>query len=177
MQGKETLWQQKNHCSKDEVALLQSLLQEYLFEKTELQHIHRIQLQLKKCIAASHEKQKGQRFKALQAMAEEKRAYTLHQNASVGRELLLFERLSNMRIRFEQNELLQAFALNQASNEQKGLVMQLIMGAGKTKVIALLLVYRIANGERIATFVFLVLCMERVKSILQNSWANILAAK
>lgn len=153
--------------------VLDQMISCYLQSYTKLQQLERCISWANKVKEASHNplEQKGL-IQQLAGELESKRNYTPG-GSKQERAFLVFEYQSNMLLREKQCELISSLLTknkNSDSNKYKNLVVQLIMGGGKTAVLAsILLILAAAERDSLALFVTPAAQFESVKENLRNT--------
>ena len=137
----------KERCPYANAAEAQKLVGRYLVLKTEEQHLHLWIAQLEKCMqsdATFDDKQLEHQMRLA------KRAYSpCTENIA----LLVHEYYADQRLRPDQKELIDLMRAPSSDSKVNGHVVQLIMGAGKTKVLAPILSLLNATPGQISLFV------------------------
>ncbi len=141
LRGQMALWQSRTSLTEGEVSLLQGKVMEYLLIETERQHLKQ-----------GLEKLNEGNLEDAGAWLTSKRAYTMDELIrGEAWEYLVFEYYSGFRVRSDQKMLIDRMSGMQLGAEAFGLVLQLVMGAGKSKLIAPILALKAANGFNVST--------------------------
>lgn len=123
------------------------LMMAYLLSATEKQYHDRLKLQEEKC-QRSDSRQEDREM--LAQLKESKRAYLPSLNALP---FVCHEYYADQRLRQDQVELIQLMIKNPGDERIAGKAVQMIMGGGKTKVLALIIALYFSRGNNLALFV------------------------
>ncbi|NGX57995.1 MAG: hypothetical protein K940chlam3_00896 [Chlamydiae bacterium] len=117
----------------------------YLTMKTEWNHFANIQKTASKAYAETGKIKREVMLQNLSNLIKEKRHY---KDPNVDRALLVFEYYSGFRLRKKQVKTIRAMCAT-GDEVAQNLIMQLLMGSGKSKVILPILAYSLSDGKRI----------------------------
>jgi len=132
--------------SDEGIEKLQKALNEYLQQKRFVQHLDRSVSQIDACIHANAE-EKPMLMTALAKSLEVKSSYEMtHEYSTV---FLVIETTLNIKLRADQITNIQTFATSMDSSED--IVLQMIMGSGKTAILQPILAFLFAKPDRLST--------------------------
>ncbi|NGX41827.1 MAG: hypothetical protein K940chlam7_00101 [Chlamydiae bacterium] len=145
LDGSRERWEAR--CPYADSAQAQNLVGRYLYLKTEEQHLRRLGEQLARAVkedASFDDKQKA---------AQMRRAMRVYEPTAANLILMVHEYYAGQRLRPEQNDLIDLMTTCQNEPHFTGRVIQLIMGAGKSKVLAPILALLNARRGQISMYV------------------------
>jgi hypothetical protein len=143
LRGKMELWMNNTYLSPNEIEILNNKVIAYLYLSTELQHAERGIALINKAGSNPNEEE----LKAMGEWRSSKRTY-----AASSVELLVYEHRSGFRVWDRQAKILQKMMQSDASGRSLPVVLQLIMGSGKSKLLAPVSRAARANGKLISTY-------------------------
>lgn len=136
------------YLSVQEIQELDCLLQQFMLESTKQCQVQRA-LTLLENMQKMWAKDAASMNQELHAVLTEKMAYDPAQN----RILLVYEYQARIRVRQNQMKLLSAMTADLHTSKSRNLITQLIMGGGKTSVLASILLATLAKPPKLAVFI------------------------
>jgi hypothetical protein len=150
LQNDAGVWKANTHLGDEQIADIQAKVVAYLVLGTEIQHFHRGNVLLLRSLKSPDEELLAE----IGTWAASKRSYELKEDCIHHLVFEYYAGYAGMRMRKEQKELIDELSGLEISPTAKGKVVQLIMGAGKSKVIGPILAIMAADGYRVSTFCF-----------------------
>lgn len=141
------VWKANTNLNDEQINELQAKVVAYLTVSTEIHHLQRGS----KLLARAMKSPDVELLQEIGAWTLSERSYSLNEDCI---HHLVFEHYADMRMRKGQKELIDQLSGLEIGPKAKGKVVQLIMGAGKSKVIGPILAIKAADGYHLSTFCF-----------------------